>query len=51
MENLIEIHRRFSNEEGTEDLEKGTTIHAVYLAERAATVWPGPALPACLSGK
>lgn len=37
MENLIEIHRRFSDGEGPEDLEKGTTIHAVYLAERAAT--------------
>jgi hypothetical protein len=37
MENLIEIHRRFADGWRPEDLESGTVMHWVYLAERSAT--------------
>lgn len=37
MENLIEIHMLFADGGRPEDLEEGTAMHSVYLAERAAT--------------
>ena len=37
LEKLIQIHQRFADGGRPADLEKGTDIHAVYMAERNAT--------------
>ena len=37
IEHLLAIHERFADGQGPADLPVGTTLHQVYLAERAAT--------------
>ena len=37
IEHLLAIHDRFADGQGPSDLTAGTTLHQVYLAERAAT--------------